>query len=1365
MVRALYLLFLLPVAGAFAQSPQLEAITIEQGLSQGFISGIAQDEDGFLWFATSNGLNRYDGYEFSVFRNDPYDTLSISGNGIFSMATTGEFLWLMPTALQFNLFHRATRRAYPVPVDLSGGGEFFKVVPERKNAVWILLSMDGSVKLFRLQWDANFMAKVDQGAKPEPLFRWEEIATEVSDMALSSDERKLWILQKNELQIRDLASGKSEYVTLPAEMKGLKLARFQLLANLSITTDLAGGAWVFAENRLAHYDGRKWQVFPLQFKANGVLHADPKAEMIWLRADSMVYGFNLRHLPGAPAPRDAAYRLFIPEQAICSLTDRDGNVWFGTNTRGIRKFSPRRSIFRNYFPGNSFYAAPVFDNRGRAWLNEPGRGTKPGGVLDFASGKFTTFPEMGLPIQGNEALRIAAGEKDRLWIATGNGWNTPVGLIQPVLIEYSLENGPLDIIPFPESFHNPVRFEMSYQAPGEVWFANHFQLMRFDITTRAFSLFEMQPRPKGLSGIFALVKTQGGIWWAGTPNGLLKATPDGNGAFSFTLMRTNPSDRNSLPGNVVKSLLPDPSDPNLLWIGTSDNGMSCLDIRSNRFTHYNTENGLPDNTVYGMVPEPFTGKKKNRALWLSTNRGVTRFSPEDGNFQYFFKSDGLQENEFNTYAYGISPQGQLIFGGINGFTIFDPADITVSNRLPSTRITGLRVNGKALTPRSSDAILKTDICFADRIELSYAQNNLQLSFAADDYTNPSRNQFAFYLEGAETEWAHRGFEHTAQYLNLAPGHYIFHVKAANNDGVWNETPVSLLIIIYPPWYLTWWAYTLYALLLTGTAFFFYRIQLKRKLERAEADRLKEMDEFKSRFFTNISHEFRTPLTVILGTTERLTADDGGLTERDTKNNLGLIQRSGENLLRLVNQILDLAKLESNTLKINYIQGNVPTYLSYVAESLHSLANARNVLLLVENKTPEVVMDYDPERLLQIVYNLLSNAIKFTPSGGKVVLKIDLAPDGLEQNKAALRITVSDTGAGIPAEDKPYLFDRFFQARNQEFAKSGGSGIGLSLTRELVKAMGGSISVESEAGAGATFIVLLPVRQNAPLGQWQDAGIDERQVSAAASGLQRTLPGKHGPDSGLPSLLIIEDNPDVVEYLGACLESAYQLAYAYNGRAGIEMAIETIPDIIISDVMMPEKDGFEVCEALKNDERTSHIPIILLTAKATVDDRIAGLRRGADAYIAKPFHRKELLATLSGLIALRKKLQQRYASGQRVLPPAPDAGVQMEDAFLTRIREAVEERLGDSGLSGEDICRKLGMSYPVVYRKLSALTGRSLNVYIRLIRLQKACELLSDASLTVSEIAYQTGFNDPKFFSRVFAEEFKTTPSEFRKALS
>lgn len=1360
MARIISILFLLSAVSLQAQNPILESISIEQGLSQGFISSITQDEDGFLWFATSNGLNRYDGYEFKVFRNDPYDSLSITGNGIFSIAATGDFIWLMPNALQFNILHRATHKAFPVPVELSEKSEIFKVVPAINNTVWILMAIDGVKNLFKLQWHSNFMSEVSKGVSLETLFQWEEIASNVRDITLSEDGKQLWILDSENLCKRDILSGKTEYIKLAPEISALTLERTKLITNVGVLPDFEGSSWVFGRNQVAKYDGKNWRIFPLGFQTSGLLNFDRKAGLIWLRADSIVYGFELRNLEKSIIPEKAIFTLNIPEQAICSHTDRDGNVWFGTNTRGIRKFSPRRNVFRNYFEGNSFYASPVFDNSGRAWLNEPGRGTNSGGVLDFETGKFVKFPELGLQVKSNEALRIVKGENDRMWIASGNGWNTPSNTISGVLIEYSTERGVLDIIPFPESFINPVRFEMNYQAPGELWFANHYQIMRFDTDSRKFSLFEMKPAPKGIKGINAFVKTPDNTWWSGTPNGLLKAEPNGSEGFNFTLIQSNPKDRNSLPGNFIKSLLPDPYDAGLLWIGTSDNGMTCYNIKSNQFTHYNTENGLPDNTIYGILAEPGTEKLKERALWISSNRGLTRFSPEQNNFQYYFKSDGLQENEFNTYAYGTTPRGELIFGGINGFTIFNPNDIKVSTRPLSIKITGLKVNGQAQNPRTSDGILMSDICFTNRIELSFEENNLQLSFATDDYTNPSRNQFAFYLEGAESKWAHRGFEHTAQYLNLAPGSYTFWVKAANSDGVWSENPLSLSIIIRPPWYRSIWAYIVYFLIFSGALYAFYRFQLKRKLERAEGVRLKEMDEFKSRFFTNISHEFRTPLTVILGTADRMKELNDNKTP-DINKNLSLIKRSGENLLRLVNQILDLAKLESNTLTLHYIQGNVSSYLNYVAESLHSLANARNVLLQVDNKQPEIIMDFDPERLLQIVYNLLSNAIKFTPSGGRVLMAIDQITKSKDGTRSFLQLTVKDTGPGIPAEDKPYLFDRFFQAKNQEFAKAGGSGIGLSLTSELVKAMGGSIAVESEEGKGASFTVLLPVFQKAVKGQWQE-GLSEISIENSTSeNLNQGVENKRDK-SELPALLIIEDNPDVVEFLGNSLESSYQLDFAFNGRAGIERALETIPDIIISDVMMPEKDGFEVCETLKQDERTSHIPIILLTAKATLDDRVTGLVRGADAYIAKPFHSRELNATLSGLIELRKKLQKRYASATAVLPPAADKGQEIEDAFLKKFRAAVEERLGDAELSGDDICRKLGMSYPVVYRKLSALTGRSLNVYIRLIRLQKASELLSDPSLSISEIAYQTGFNDPKFFSRVFSEEFNASPTEYRK---
>jgi signal transduction histidine kinase/DNA-binding response OmpR family regulator len=531
-----------------------------------------------------------------------------------------------------------------------------------------------------------------------------------------------------------------------------------------------------------------------------------------------------------------------------------------------------------------------------------------------------------------------------------------------------------------------------------------------------------------------------------------------------------------------------------------------------------------------------------------------------------------------------------------------------------------------------------------------------------------------------------------------------------------------------------------------------------RAESLERERLNEMDAFKSRFFTNITHEFRTPLTVILGNLDLMKIEverSGAAISALLLSKISTVKRSGENLLRLINEILDLAKLESNTLQMNYVQGDVLTYLRYIAESMHSLANTQNVMLRVESEEAAIVMDYDPERLMQIVHNLLSNAVKFTPSGGRVVL----AAKTLEGFKTlpTLTIAVADTGAGIAAEELPRIFDRFFQAKNQQHAKAGGAGIGLSLTKELVKVMGGDIRAESAVGKGTTFVVTLPITNTAPQA---DASLPA--VTSGEGEPTQQINNSIAQQINAPHLLIVEDNPDVVEYLGACLEGQYQLDFAYNGRAGIENALENVPDIIISDVMMPEKDGFELCDTLKNDERTSHIPIVLLTARATAADRIAGLRRGADAYLAKPFYPEELQATLANLVALRQRLQDRYAQATAApLAPATEPGLQIEDAFLAKVRAVVEARLSDPDLEMPQLERALAMSRSQIFRKIKALTGKSPSLYIRSIRLAQAQELLRSTALTVSEIAYDTGFSSPQYFSDTFMEEFGVRPSEAR----
>ena len=439
------------------------------------------------------------------------------------------------------------------------------------------------------------------------------------------------------------------------------------------------------------------------------------------------------------------------------------------------------------------------------------------------------------------------------------------------------------------------------------------------------------------------------------------------------------------------------------------------------------------------------------------------------------------------------------------------------------------------------------------------------------------------------------------------------------------------------------------------------------------------------------------------------------------------------------------------------------YLRYIAESLHSLANVQNVMLKIESSPSEIIMDYDPERMLQTIHNLLSNAIKFTPSGGKVTLMA-------RQEGYNLIITVTDTGIGVKPEELPYIFDRFFQARIQETMAdaasrrpvmgSGGTGIGLSLTRELVQAMGGEISVASPvpgSGKGTVFKLTLPVTNIAPPTENETSGSTDQAESCDHFNAP-TIP------ESASCILLIEDNPDVMEYLAACLGNQYRLEYAFNGHAGIEKALEFIPDLVISDVMMPQKDGFEVCDFLKNNECTSHIPIILLTARVTMEDRISGLRRGADAYLSKPFHEEELLVWVEQLISRQRLMQARYANLAPVITEAsqasPPDNFSAEDAFVIKLKSIIDANYTDPDVTVEAIAAGMGMSRSQLYRKLSSLTGRSVTEHINNLRLERSRELLKSSGLTISEVAYQVGFNDPKYFGRLFSEAFGISPSEY-----
>ncbi len=1351
------------------QAVLLETLGIRDGLSQGFVSCLLLDREGFLWAGTKNGLNRYDGRQFKVFTSDPVNAFAISNDYVLSIIEHGDFLLIGTNGGGLNIFHKKTQRFYRLPDQLPGGQHLespvvYKAFVDAQGHIWVHFwkektYLEGPV--CRIRVPEGFWQRLGNAEQP-----WAGVVVDkpysqlFRQIQMSRDGKNLWLV--------------SEYDAFSIKTNTGQLETYPVMAKTgNISEDMLGNIWIPSQAGLIRFEKNKYQLISTDFTIRNIFGFD-RQNRILLNAEP--HGF-LR----LPTDKSTVALRYSDGESMGAgrtgdkaIIDRSDIIWLATLGYGLKKLNPRLGRFRTYFEGATIYSPPFADSTGTV------------AYFDFIKG--TVF----FPASSKHPLAVIREQRSNFRAYTryvqdcaGYYWVYHLNNGNFKLLQVDASGRILqDYLAHPQSQSGGT---MVLDNQCRIWIAHNGRFIRFDPVTKQFTHFDYSKIfPLGHE-VLGLARTDNGHWWMATNYGLVEAIPSGAG-FSFKLFKKEPDNPNSLRNENLSSLLVDPKDANLLWIGTKGGGLELLDTRSGKLKHLTTKDGLPNDVIYGILSD------ESGNLWLSSNQGLIRYNPATGVIKNFTEADGLLSNEFNTWAYAKTPAGELMFGGVNGLHVFNPKDWQDNPVVPPVYFTGLRVNNRNIEPGDSTGLVVFAPEWTKEITLPFGQNSIALDFAALEFSAPSKNRFRYYLEGAEAEWAHEGFEHSAQYLNLQPGRYTFKVMGSNNDGVWNPTPAVLKIVVLPPWYRSVWAYLFYVALLAGLVYGYIRFRLHRlrlqqqlDLEHLKAARLKELDEFKSRFFTNISHEFRTPLTVILGTADQLKQ---AVDQSEEKTNAGpppgfllskiaLLRRNGANLLRLVNQILDLAKLENNTLKINYIRGDVLAYLRYVAESLHSLANARNVLLRVESRSAAIDMDYDPERLMQIAHNLLSNAIKFTPSGGRVILRADEThAEGLPR----LQLSVADSGAGIPSEELPRIFDRFYQAQNQGNV-SGGTGIGLSLTKELVKAMGGNISVVSTVGKGSVFTVELPITRIADYG----LGIaDYGSVELTSPEQERNdifPPSKNSvirnPNSAIDhsaigSLLLIEDNPDVVEYLSGCLEGMYQLDYAYNGRAGIEKALETVPDIIISDVMMPEKDGFEVCETLKNDERTSHIPIVLLTARAGVEDRIAGLRRGADAYLSKPFHPEELLVVLSNLLDLRLKLQAKYMDHSGPTPasgtqkaPVPDqetreAGPDPEDVFMQKLRSAVESRLAQADLSVEEISRMVGMSYPVVHRKVTALTGRSLTLYVRAVRLQKACILLADPARSIADVAYETGFNDPKFFSRVFSEEYGMSPSAFRQ---
>ena len=1328
MTKTIWISLLLCAWNLCAQNTPLEKITSRDGLSQSMVFDLIQTRDGFLWFGTKDGLNRYDGHQFIAFKHDPFDYTSISGDIIFSLYEDSQNrIWAGTESRGINIFRRETLSFQRIQSTDDGfnlsDNTVMCIAEDPSGGIWAGTTWG---YLIRIESAANGALRVSR-----VFLSTDSSRVETKALKMLSDGRLIAAGTGGAFSV-DWRTGKSVPIPLKSLKEGGTLS--------AIYEDSLHRIWIGGSNSLALLDGKQTRYFDLPAGAGAVnsFAADQNGH-VWVSA----YDFAFRMTTdGDPEALHVEKKLSFEGDAVKStkvLVDRSGIVWFGTTGYGILKYNPAKENFRHLASGISIWNITQ-DRQNRFWLRRAYH-------FRLYHPELDTIAEIppGIPTWHLRVFSMIEDEAGRFWYLT----EPQPGYTE--LWKYDPESGSKTV------YHPDLKVNyyssMIRRKDGTLWIGGlGGRLARFDPRSGQFTLYDYS---RMLEDVKESLQTysfmfSGDETWISTQHGLIRAKGLESGQPQYRIYRTDPSDRKSLSNNFVLSTLDDPQAPDrYLWVGTKGGGLNRLDKTTGEFIHFNLRDGLPDNVVYGILPA-----KNQDELWLSTNRGLSRFSIAGRKFTNFSVEDGLQDNEFNTNAYCRGPDGMLYFGGVNGISAFDPDNITLNPYSPGPVITQIRINNQEILPGDSTGLLRHSIEYTHRITLRYNQNLLNLHFVILDYTAPDKNQYRYRLKGAHSNWIEVGNQRSASFTDLKPGKYTFEVQGANSSGIWSDTTTSLQITVLPPWWATRIAWLIYSLMAAGLFLLIYRahinrIKLRNRLdfETREAERLAELDQVKSRFFSGITHEFRTPLTLILEPVRQMLEEDreGRFRER-----LRMVAGNSERLLELVNQLLDLAKMESGQMKPDLREGDIQEVIRRVYQSFLPLAGKKDIRMSYRGPEQVPPFRFDRDIVEKAVTNLLSNAVKFTPEHGTIALRTIQMPGGLE-------IEVEDSGPGIPEAEQSRIFDRFYQSESATTRHAGGTGIGLALTRELIELVGGRIRVNSREGAGSAFTIWLPASANPaetraeavhspvePENDPQEEPLNYRRPTTPAD--QKTL------------ILLVEDHPEMRRFVKSSMPDQFSVVEASTGDEGVAKARELIPDLIISDLMMPGKNGYELTAEIRNDERTSHIPIILLTAKSGLDNRIQGLREGVDAYLTKPFQTRELLAQIENLIEQRRRLQLKF-NGNPAGRIEPDLFSRADNEFLRRLNLQLEANLEDSDYSIEQAARHMAMSRSQLHRKLKALTGDHFTDYFRNLRLDRSLVLLQNKEGNVTQVSIMVGFGNEKYFSTRFKERFGVSPSE------
>lgn len=1341
-----------------------KTVDAEDELAQAWVTSIHQDFLGFIWIGTSDGLYRYDGYHIKTYRSITSDTLTLAGNNITSIYEDSQKqLWIASTKgisrynRNYDLFYYSSN--WPI--------ESFSDIIEDRNSNMLFGSYNGLFKYIPSRNDFEVYFQ---------LTNLNQHYEGIQRFCMSADDSTLVNGPGGIKQFNDVKGSFQSYIQFPSTINGG-------LVN-SIIRDYRGTYWMGA---------RDYGLFYTNTSIGNKIHR-----------------LNL----------GKDHFLFVGS-VLSLLESTDSVLWVGTENNGIvlidlkKYYSDQLEITHitsndNGLANNSIYS--LFEDRqGNIWI-----GTY--GGLSFYNAIYTNFQHVRMA-EGNKGLNnnIVNGffeREDQIWIATDGGIN----IYNPANESFTfIKHNPKNS----QSLSSNAVYAFTSDSSANIWIATWAGgLSRYNPKSGFFKHFYSSSENTSISNnnIFSLITDENGTIWIGTMGGgLNKYDPDNQTFYHYLHDGSNPksisnnwvrqvfldskgrlwvSTYNSLElmdraNNTFIHFLPDKTVPGSIsdngaivifedsqhhmWFGT-ETGLNRFNESDSTFHIYTVSDGLPSNVVNAILEDD------QGNLWISTNNGIAKFIegsiiPTNPRFLVFDIKDGLQGNKFNQRSAFKASDGTLFFGGKNGFNSFYPDAIISNEIVPPILITEFLVfNKQEILPGAEEAKLEKHISMADEITLKYKYRVFTINFTALNYIIPEKNQYKYILEGFENSWNEAGNRRSATYTNLDPGEYTFRVIGSNNSLVWNTSGTTLKIIILPPWYRTFWAYlgyfiVIFFIVLAYRRFIVIRTHLKHEvaIERLEKDKLDQVNKMKTRFFTNISHEFRTPLTLILGPLDSLLADIN-LKPKITQQ-LSIIQKNARRLLRLINQLLDISEIEADHLKLKVAEGDVIGFIREIAALFRWLAAQREVEYTFTTDQKECTCFFDADKVEKICYNLIANAFKYTPKNGQIKVEANLINDDPSMKITTLQLKVKDSGIGIKEVEKSKIFEHFYRSEIKDNSSTSGSGVGLSLVQGLVNVYRGKIQVNSHLGKGTEFVVYLPVDERSFTPDEIDRQerehipptVDIYDLEQGFIEHDASLTETHDADKAIkdtkPLIIIVEDHVEMRNHLCELLSDNYSILEASNGKEALKICTDTIPDLVISDIKMPGMDGFELMESLKSAENTSHIPVILLTAKAGDEDRLRGVRIGADAYITKPFNQKLLLATAKNLIESRKRLIEKFKKSLS-LEPSDISITSLDEKFLQRAIAIVEKNIANSDYSIDSFSKDMGMSRSHLHRKFVGLTGHSPSGFIRTLRMKRAAQFLTKGQLTVSEILYKVGIKSRSYFIKSFKDQFGVSPTDF-----